>query len=138
MAGEDYGTGADNQNPSEWLSGYAYTDASDRATVDITPLISASTEGFTDAGMNGISGDVRMVYHAIIDHLMESYLAKENTTDFDMPKDMSMSKAEVLDSTNQKKTTVYTFRITQGATVTGGFTNLASTSAPTYANETNP
>ena len=112
MAGEDYGTGSGNQNPNEWFTGYAYSTAANTVTFQ---LEESATKGFTEAGYNASSGDIRQAYHGIIDKLYSIYTAKEGTSGFDMPDHMKMGKAEVKDIVNDKTTTVYTFSIEQSA-----------------------
>ena len=117
MAGEDYGTGVTKQNPSEWFTGYIYNTGANTVTFQ---LEESASKGFTEAGYNAGSGDVRQVFHGVIDKLYSIYTTKEGTSGFNMPDHLKMGKAEVKDTANNKKKTVYTFTIEQDQTLTSG------------------
>ena len=121
MADEDYGIGSggtDIQNPNDWFEDYSYDQNEDRVTFEVNT--NESSKGFGDGKFAAATGDVRAVYHAIIDKLYGQYATKEGTSGFNMPDHMKMGKAEVTDITNSKKTTVYTFSIEQSQTTTSG------------------
>jgi hypothetical protein len=129
MAGEDYGTGDKKQTPEDWLcndagSSNKYTHTGNTVTLDLSPSISnyATTTTGSSGTLDADTGDVRAAYLAVIEYLHDRYKQKDDTANFNMPDDMHMSKAEVKDPNTDTITTVYTFRIKQTGTISGGYT----------------
>ena len=145
MAGEDYGTGSSNVNPSEWITGYSVANNTD-ITLDVADATGDAQIDIANADLVAASGDVRSAYHAIIRQLFHDYNTKNTDGTTNMPDDMVMTKSTVKNvtppSSQSTQTHVYTFRIKENIAnnLSGALSTLvnpSSATSPALPAETN-
>lgn len=127
---------SDSNDPSDWFTtDYSYSNnvlglaINNNVTVDGVSQNAKSNTGIQDADLLESTGDVRAVYLALAETLYLAYQAKQDTsTTTHGSNRLKMSRSQAIDTTNNKRHTVYTIAIQEDGTVGGGFsaTGVAS------------
>ncbi len=121
-----FGNTADNNDPTNWFtSDYNFSSnnltlaINNSVTVDGVSQDAKSNTGIVDADLNETLGDVRAVYLALAETLFLAYQAKQDTSTTSHGSNrLKMSRSQTIDTTNNKRHTVYTIAIQEDGTPT--------------------
>jgi hypothetical protein len=116
----------DSNDPTDWFtSDYGFSANNLTLPIDVSVTVGGTSQnakantGITDADLLETTGDVRAVYLALAETLFLAYQAKQDTsTTTHGSNRLKMSRSQTIDTTNNKRHTVYTIAIQEDGTPT--------------------